>query len=106
MYVNAITMYGIFFIFFSILLIITVPVLIAYVILWIYQIKKNSEIQVKQNKEIIQMLKRDWNYCWDIRQKNAQNFSNGFRFGRKYIHIIQQQIVNINSKKKAKLCVF
>ncbi|MBB6452500.1 hypothetical protein HNQ94_000945 [Salirhabdus euzebyi] len=34
------------------------PIAVVLVLLWIYEIKSNSEIQVRQNKEIIQLLDR------------------------------------------------
>ena len=56
MYANAINMYGIFYF----LIMIAVPLLLfVFLIKWIYQIKKNSETQVQQNKEISQLLKRE-----------------------------------------------
>jgi len=47
---------------FSLLITIAVPVLLVLISIWIYQIKKNSETQVEQNKEIIQLLKQEWNW--------------------------------------------
>ena len=38
-------------------------ILFAFVIRWVYQIKKNSEIQVEQNQQIISLLQT-------IEQKN------------------------------------
>lgn len=31
-------------------------IILAFVVRWVYQIKKNSEIQVEQNKQIISLL--------------------------------------------------
>jgi hypothetical protein len=31
-------------------------IVLAFVVRWVYQIKKNSEIQVEQNKQIILLL--------------------------------------------------
>ncbi|NHC38933.1 hypothetical protein G6549_03075 [Bacillus sp. MM2020_1] len=31
-------------------------IVLAFVVRWVYQIKKNSEIQVEQNKQIISLL--------------------------------------------------
>lgn len=42
----------------SLLITIAIPVLVVFISIWIYQIKKNSETQVEQNKEIIQLLKK------------------------------------------------
>jgi uncharacterized protein YoxC len=44
---------------FSLLITIAVPVAFIFLLIWVYQIKKNSESQVEQNKEIIQLLKKD-----------------------------------------------
>lgn len=41
----------------SLFLYIALPVLFILLILWIYRIKQNSDIQVEQNKEIIALLK-------------------------------------------------
>lgn len=46
---------------FSLLITIAVPVLLVFLSIWIFQIKKNCETQVEQNKEIIQLLKKDKN---------------------------------------------
>ncbi len=54
-FMYAASMLGIF----SLLITIAVPVLLVFLSIWIYQIKKNSENQVEQNKEIIQLLKKD-----------------------------------------------
>lgn len=35
------------------------PILIILVVLWLYRIKQNSDIQVEQNKKIIQLLKNN-----------------------------------------------
>lgn len=48
------TTFGMFYL----LMIIAVPILFVFLLIWIYQIKKNSETQVEQNKEIIQLLKK------------------------------------------------
>ena len=55
MYGN-VTMFGIFFL----LVNIVTPILSVFVMIWIYRIKENSKIQVKQNEEIIQLLKRGY----------------------------------------------
>jgi 4-hydroxybenzoate polyprenyltransferase len=44
---------------FSLLITIAVPVLLVFLLIWIYKIKKNSETQIEQNKEIIQLLRKD-----------------------------------------------
>jgi len=33
-----------------------VPLAVIFLIIWIYKIKRNSEIQVEQNKRIIELL--------------------------------------------------
>jgi hypothetical protein len=43
---------------FSLLITMVVPVAMIILLIWIYQIKKNSDIQVEQNKEIIELLKK------------------------------------------------
>ncbi|MFJ7667542.1 hypothetical protein ACIQXI_10550 [Lysinibacillus sp. NPDC097195] len=43
---------------FSLVISIAIPVLLVLISIWIYQIKSNSQIQVEQNKEIIELLKR------------------------------------------------
>jgi hypothetical protein len=37
---------------------IVIPVVIAFMLFWIREIKINSEIQVKQNEEIIELMKK------------------------------------------------
>lgn len=46
---------------FSLLFSFAVPILLVILSIWIYQIKKNSKTQVEQNKEIIQLLRKDRN---------------------------------------------
>ncbi|GGM18327.1 hypothetical protein GCM10011351_00140 [Paraliobacillus quinghaiensis] len=44
---------------FSILFVyVGVPLVIIYLLIWVYQIKKNSDQQIKQNNEIIDLLKK------------------------------------------------
>ncbi|MBP2241060.1 4-hydroxybenzoate polyprenyltransferase [Cytobacillus eiseniae] len=43
----------------SLLFTIAIPVSIVFLLLWIYQIKRNTEIQVAQNKEIFQLLTKE-----------------------------------------------
>lgn len=38
---------------------IVIPVVVILLVLWLYRIKQNSDIQVEQNKEIIQLLKNN-----------------------------------------------
>lgn len=38
---------------------IVIPVVVILLILWLYRVKQNSDIQVEQNKEIIQLLKNN-----------------------------------------------
>lgn len=37
---------------------VVIPVVIAFMLFWIREIKINSEIQVKQNEEIIELMKK------------------------------------------------
>ncbi|WP_156431176.1 hypothetical protein [Bacillus sp. FJAT-29814] len=43
---------------FSLFIVTGVPVAIIFLLVLIYQIKKNSEIQIEQNKKIIQLLEK------------------------------------------------
>ncbi|MBS4220317.1 hypothetical protein KHA96_18610 [Bacillus sp. FJAT-49711] len=43
----------------SMLITIALPVAGVFLLIWIYQIKRNSEIQVEQNKEIIRLLEKE-----------------------------------------------
>lgn len=42
--------------FWSLLTVIGVPLAVIFLLIWIYKIKRNSEIQVEQNKRIIELL--------------------------------------------------
>jgi len=42
----------------SLLFTIAVPVSFVLFLIWIYQLKKNSEKQIEQNKEIIRLLEK------------------------------------------------
>jgi len=37
---------------------VVIPVVIVFMLIWIREIKINSEIQVKQNEDIIELLKK------------------------------------------------
>jgi predicted membrane protein len=43
----------------SLLFTIAVPVSFVLLLIWIYQLKKNSEKQIEQNKEIIRLLEKE-----------------------------------------------
>ncbi|HHW36541.1 MAG TPA: hypothetical protein GXX18_04635 [Bacillales bacterium] len=43
----------------STIIVMVVPISMIFLLIWVYQIKRNSEIQVAQNKEIIQLLEKD-----------------------------------------------
>ena len=43
---------------FSLLFTIGIPVAIVFLMVWIYQIKRNGEIQIEQNNKIIQLLEK------------------------------------------------
>ena len=42
----------------SLLFTIGIPVAIVILLVWIYQIKRNGEIQIEQNNKIIQLLEK------------------------------------------------
>jgi ABC-type enterochelin transport system permease subunit len=42
----------------SLFIIIAVPVSFVLLLIWIYRMNKNSEIQVEQNKRIIELLEK------------------------------------------------
>jgi len=42
--------------FWSLLIVIGVPLAVVFLMIWIYKIKRNSEIQVEQSKKIIELL--------------------------------------------------
>ncbi|MEC1717902.1 hypothetical protein [Schinkia azotoformans] len=42
----------------STIIVMVVPVSMVFLLIWVYQIKRNSETQVTQNKEIIQLLEK------------------------------------------------
>lgn len=44
--------------FISLSIFIGVPIAVIFLLIWIYQIKRNSEIQVDQNKRIIELLEK------------------------------------------------
>lgn len=43
----------------SLLLTIALPVSLVFLLIWIYQLKKNSETQIEQNREIIRLLEKE-----------------------------------------------
>lgn len=43
---------------FSLMMYVAIPVVTIFFIIWIYRIKQNSDMQVEQNKEIIQLLQK------------------------------------------------
>ncbi|MBB6447706.1 hypothetical protein [Bacillus benzoevorans] len=43
----------------SMLITIAVPLSMVFLLIWVYQIKRNSEAQVAQNKEIIRLLEKE-----------------------------------------------
>jgi uncharacterized protein YoxC len=45
--------------YFSLLIIIGTPFAVIVLFIWIYQLKKNSDLQVEQNKKIIQLLEKE-----------------------------------------------
>ena len=49
---NIFALFSIFFVY------IGVPLVIIFLLIWVYQIKKNSDQQIKQNNEIIDLLKK------------------------------------------------
>jgi hypothetical protein len=42
----------------SFLITIALPVSLVLLLMWIFQLKKNSEIQIEQNKEMIRLLEQ------------------------------------------------
>ncbi|WP_353654010.1 hypothetical protein [Bacillus sp. ISL-55] len=42
----------------SLFIVIAVPVLFVFLLKWVYTTKKNSEIQVEQNRRIIELLEQ------------------------------------------------
>lgn len=43
-------------VYWSLLITIGIPLSLVFLLIWIYKIKRNSEIQVEQNNKIIQLL--------------------------------------------------
>lgn len=44
--------------FWSLLTVIGLPLAVIFILIWIYKIKRNSEIQIEQNKQIIHLLEK------------------------------------------------
>lgn len=42
----------------SLFVYVAIPILIILIVLWIYRLKQNSDIQVGQNKQIIELLQK------------------------------------------------
>lgn len=45
----------------SLLIAIGMPLAIVFLLIWIYKIKRNSDIQVEQNNKIIKLLEKESN---------------------------------------------
>lgn len=43
----------------SLLVMVAIPIMLIFTTKWIFQLKKNSEIQIEQNREIIALLKQE-----------------------------------------------
>lgn len=60
----------------STIIVMVVPVSMVFLLIWVYQIKRNSETQVTQNKEIIQLLEKGkmlWAFCLKIILTNIED---------------------------------
>ncbi|UOQ50050.1 hypothetical protein MUN88_08310 [Gracilibacillus caseinilyticus] len=45
-------------VFIVLLRVIGIPIAVFFLLKWLYQIKKNSDLQVEQNKKMIQLLEK------------------------------------------------
>lgn len=45
----------------SLLITIGMPLVMVFLLIWTYKIKRNSDIQVEQNNKIITLLEKDFN---------------------------------------------